>query len=175
MYRFGLFNIIAVWACMLGGGCGWKYHMVEATVTDPRTGMPTAGATVYANYPLILPYTPARVSGVTDEDGRVKLTLADCGARLHVCSSGDHSALVIKGYKPWLWKQSTAGTRFDVEGTPIREGGCLPYKPDLNENRPLPKHAVTFTPTPPKSALGRLMLRLGFIQVKSFGVATVFD
>ncbi len=167
MHRFGLLYVTAVSACMSMGGCGWKYHMVEATVTDHKRGIPAAGATVYVDYPFTLPWTPAQVRGVTDADGRIKLVLADCGAQLHVCSIGDQSTLVMRGYKPRLWKQYIAGTRFEAEGTIVREGGRLLYKPDLNQDQPLAKHVVTLTPAPPTSSLGRLMLRLGIIPMPS--------
>ncbi len=137
-----LLTFSALTAC--SAGCwSYSYRPVEVTVTHEDTGKPAQGVPVRAYYlGMMVLNLPQAVEGVTDVDGRVILSIADCGAHFNV---GD--------------------TRYYAEGAYIREGGRLLYKPGPNASEPLPSHQVTFAPVPSTPLMQRIQRRLAIVHL----------
>jgi hypothetical protein len=124
-------------------GCwSYSYRPVEVTVTHHDTGKPAVGVPVRAYYlGMMVLNLPKAVEGVTDANGRVILSIADCGACFDIDKTG-----------------------YYAERSYIRDGGRLPYKSGPNGGEPLPPHIVTLTPVPATPLMQRIRKRLAIVQ-----------
>lgn len=166
-------TLIGVLACLSAGGCVSKRHVVEATITDHKTGKPAADVQVYGCYEHLggVSLIDRRV---TDENGRVKVVLPERDGQIHVLNLRDQAQVLppevpnssgwqrLKGFLMIGWVR---GNVFRVDETAVREGGCLPYDPTANNDRPVPFYTVSLTPVLSQTPLERVLDRLGIVWV----------